>query len=205
MRIIFFLVIPGAITLLLIGLVVYSKLHPVSLAEWAKDNDPLLAKLIALNPGMEFAITGTTDETKMPFYSVRNPATGRMVIFPTAEAENAKIRVSECDLSAIPVNRLYPHRTETACVEIENDKHHLHAVYFRTAWGDEGKVVDFYNLLIDPASRIRIAQRPGIFREEERREDGTRKLLYSYLLYKHVDVEAFVGYSEDPQPNHDAH
>jgi hypothetical protein len=44
-----------------------------------------------------------------------------------------------------------------------------------------------------------------MFREEERREPGTRKLLYSYLLYKHVDLEAFVGYREEPQPDHDAH
>ncbi len=57
--------------------------------------------------------------------------------------KDAKIQLGECDLSKIPAEGyLYPHRTETACAEIENSKHFLYALYFRTKDGTND-VVDF--------------------------------------------------------------
>jgi len=196
------LVFPVGVLVAMLGVFIYSKLNPVTVAEWADENDPVLAKLLALNPGMKAVPT----DDDLPFYWIRSPVTANKVMVPWSEAQNAKVEISECDLSAIPVSHLYPHRTETECVEIDNDTHHLHALYFRTR-DDERAVVDFYNLMLEPDRRIPMGRIPDSWKEAERREDKTHKLIFSYRLFRRADMTAFVGYQEEKKqpPRPDAH
>jgi hypothetical protein len=197
-RIWFVLAFPIAVALIFLGLFIDSKIRPVSVAEWAENNDSVLAKMLALNPG----IRGVPTDSDLPFYWVRNvEAGGGKMMIPQNEAQDAKIQLGECDLSKIPAGYLYPHRTETACAEIENSKHFLYALYFRTKDGTND-VVDFYNQLIaDPGSRFLLRKSPSGLQEREYREKKTHRLLFSYLLYRQVDLAAFVGYREEPLQN----
>ena len=138
-------------------------------------------------------------DSDLPFYWVRNLENGGgKVMIPQTEAEDAKIQIGECDLAKLPAADLYPHRTETACVEIENSKHFLHALYFRTKDGPND-VLDFYNQKIaEPGSRRLLRKSPGGLLQDEAREKNTHKLLFSYLLYRQVDLAAFIGYREEP-------
>jgi hypothetical protein len=196
------LVFPVAVLIAMAGVFIYSKLNPVTVAEWANENDPVLAKLLALNPGMKAVPT----DGDLPFYWIRSPVTANKVMIPWSEAQNAKVEISQCDLSAIPASYLYPRRTETECVEIDNDKHTLHALYFRTP-DDERKVVDFYNLMLEPDSRIALGRIPEGWKEAERREDRTHKLIFSSFLFRRADMTALVGYQEEKKqpPPSDAH
>ncbi len=196
-RIWFVLAFPIAVALIFLGLFVYSKVRPVTVAEWAENNDPVLAKMLARSPG----IRGVPTDSDLPFYWVRNLENGgSKVMIPQSEAEDAKVQLGECGSSKIPASDLYPHRTETACVEIENSKHFLHALYFRTKDGPND-VLDFYNQLIaEPGSRQLLRKSPGGLLQNEAREKNTHKLLFSYLLYRQADLAAFIGYREEPLP-----
>ena len=96
-----------------------------------------------------------------------------------------------------PQNLLYPSRTETACLEIENETHTLSAFFFRTS--DRLKnVVAFYEAPLDPTRRFGTSRSPTEERREERRrEDGSKEFLFSYLLVQRFDLLAFVGYREE--------
>jgi hypothetical protein len=196
------LAFPVAVVVTMLGVFIYSKINPVSVSEWANENDPVLAKLLELNPGMRAVPT----DGDLPFYWIRSPVTANKVMIPWSEAKNAKVEISECDLSAIPASHLYPHRTETECVAIDNDKHILHALYFRTR-DDERAVVDFYNLMLEPDSRILLGRIPEGWRADERREDRTHKLIFSCFLFRRADMTALVGYQEERKqpPPSDAH
>jgi hypothetical protein len=188
------LAIPAVGAALAVGLLVYARAKPRSIADWAKTHDPVLAQLLSLNPGMQIE-----DEfTRVPIYWIQNPATGRRVLFPKSEAKNARVAIRECDLSAIPPNVLYPRRTETVCLEIENDEHKLSAFYFRTP-DSLSQVVAFFNGLVEPERRFTLGRgdRMDERREERKREDGSRELLFSYLLQQSADVGGFVGYREE--------
>jgi hypothetical protein len=196
-RIWFVLAFPIAVALLFLGLFINSKIHPVSVAEWAENNDSVLAKMLALSPG----IKGVASDSDLPFYWVRSLEGGGKVLIPESEAQDAKVQLGECDLSKIPANYLYPHRTETTCIEIENNKHFLYALYFRTKDGTNA-VIDFYNqLIVEPGSRHLLRKSPSGLLQEESRERNTHKFLFSYLLYRQVDLAAFVGYREEPLQN----
>ncbi len=152
-----------------IGLFVYSRLSNRHVA----DPEPLLKQLQSLNPQLQIE-----DEfTRLPVYWIKMPGTEQKIMFPKSEAEGARIRLRECDLSAIPQHLLYPSRTETACLEIDNDDHTLSAFFFRTR--DRLKnVVDFYEAPLDPTRRFGTSRsQTEERREERRREDGSKEFL----------------------------
>ncbi len=198
-RTILLLAVPAAGVAIAIGLFVYSRAKPVSVEDWAKRYDPVLAQLFALNPGLQFE-----DEFKrLPIYWIQYPVSGGKtlrVMLPKSEAGNARITVGDCDLSQIPQSLLYPRRKETICLEIDNDQHKLRASYFRTA-DYKDKVVEFYNALLEPDRRFTMGREDEKDRRVDvKREDGSREFLYSYYLSQEVDLRAFVGYKEEKKP-----
>jgi hypothetical protein len=188
------LAIPAVGLALAIGLFVYSRAKPRSVADWAKANDPVLAQLLALNPGLEIE-----DEfARVPIYWIKNPQSGRKILIPKSEAATARIGIHDCNPGTIPPGLLYPSRTESTCLEIENDEHKLSAYFFRTRDSID-KVVAFFNLLLEPNRRFTLGRgdRWDERREERKRDDGSRELIFSYFLRQEADVEAFIGYREE--------
>ena len=137
---------------------------------------------------------------RVPVYWIRLPGTKRGILFPKAEAVGARIHLQECDLPAIPRQVLYPNRTETVCLEIDNDAHKLSAYFFRTR--DSLKaVVAFFEAPLDPGQRLR-SSGPGYVerREVPSHEVGSREFLFSYFLWENYDLLGFVGYREELKP-----
>ncbi len=94
------------------------------------------------------------------------------------EAEGARIRLRECDLAQIPPQLLYPRRTETACLEIDNDSHKLSAYYFRT--NDRNRdVIAFSEAPLGPSHHTHVSLSRLEERDERRREDGSGEFLFS--------------------------
>jgi hypothetical protein len=191
---VFPLVVLGATVAFAVGLFVYARMKRVSVADWAQSHDPVLSKLLSLNPGIEIE-----DEFEpVPIYWITNPPSGGKILVPKSEVENARIAFHDCDLQSIPAPLLYPHRTETACLEIRNDEHTLQAFCFRTR-NSLQDVVTFYNALLEPSRRFGLGRGVNSWeerREERRRDDGSREFFFSYLLHQKGDLMAFVGYKE---------
>ncbi|HLY57255.1 MAG TPA: hypothetical protein VKS60_16950 [Stellaceae bacterium] len=186
------LVMLGAGAAVAIVIFVLGRTRSVSVEEWAKKNDPVLASLFARNPGLAF---DTEFSGRVPLYWLKD-GENRMLI-PQAEAENATVRPIACDLSEIPPKLVYPNREYTSCVEIGNDRHTLRAICFRTA-DSLAQVVDFYNEPIDPGRRLRVLKGSvESWRETSEKSPETGGFLYSYLLYPGYRLEAFVAYREE--------
>jgi phosphate/sulfate permease len=180
-----------------IGLFLYARFTTRNVADREQlTTDPLHGKLHALNPQLRIV-----DEfANVPLYWIKTPGTKDGILFPKSEAAGAKIRLTECDLSAIPPQLLYPRRNETACLEIDNDSHKLSAYFFRTRDGIKD-VVAFFEAPLDPTRRFGASGSTVKERtEERRREDGSREFLFSYFLWQRYDLVAFVGYREQPKP-----
>lgn len=192
--------LPAVGAALAIGLFVYAKFSTRHLADPEQlTTDPLLKQLQSLNPHLQIV-----DEfTRLPVYWIKIPGTAQRIMFPKSEAAGAGIRLRECDLSAIPQHLLFPRRTETACLEIDNDRHKLSAFFFRTK--DRLKdVVAFYEAPLDPTRRFGTSRSQTEERREvRRREDGSREFLFSYSLAQRFDLIAFVGYREERKPGKD--
>lgn len=177
-----------------IGLFVSARFRTRSLADpETLTTDPLLQKLQALNPQLRIV-----DEFgRVPVYWIRPRGVKEGILFPKSEAEGARVRVSECDLSAIPPQLLYPRRAETACLEVDNDNHKLSAFFFRTRDGRQD-IISFYEAPLEKSrhfgtSRGKIEERA----EYARGGDGSREFLFSYLLWERYDTVAFIGYREE--------
>ena len=153
--------------------------------------DPLLKKLQLLNPELRIVdVFG-----REPVYWIKASGTEQGILFPKSEAEGAGIRLRECDLAQIPQQLLYPRRTETACLEIDNDSHKLSAYYFRT--NDRNRdVIAFLEAPLGRSHHSGVSPSRIEEREERRREDGSDEFLFSYLLWQGFDLVAFVGYRE---------
>ncbi len=191
------LAIPAIATVFFLGLILYAKWSHRNVADPERlTRDPLHQKLHQLNPDLRIV-----DEfARVPVYWIKLPGFKQGVLFPKAEAVGARITLQECDLSAIPRHLLYPNRSETACLEVDNDAHKLNAYYFRT--GDDLKgVVAFFEATIDPDQRLHSSGRGY----KERREvlphdDGSREFRFSYFLWEDYGLVGFVGYREELKP-----
>lgn len=189
-------VLPALGVVFAVGLFVYAKFSTRNVADPEQlTRDPLLKQLQSQNPHLRIV----EEFSRLPVYWIKVGAEQK-VMFPKSEAAGARIRVRECDSSAIPQHLLYPRRVETVCVEIDNDNHVLSAFYFRTK--DRLKdVVAFYEVPLDSSRRFGTSRSQTEERREERiREDGSREFLFSYFLSQRVDLMAFVGYREERKP-----
>jgi len=82
--------LPIAGIALAIGLFLYARVEPRTVADWAKTNDPILAQLLSLNPALN--IEG--EFSRAPVYWIKNSASGRKIIFQSRKPGTPKSRFS---------------------------------------------------------------------------------------------------------------
>jgi len=189
----FLILMPALGVLFAAGLFVYARFSNRHVADpETRTTDPVLQKTQALNPGLRIA-----DEfSRVPVYWIKIAGFKDGILIPKSEAEDAKIRLVDCDAAAIPAQLLYAKRTEFTCLEIDNPSHKLQAYFFRTR--DSLKdVVGFYNQLLEPDRRFSASNQVEERNETRRRDDGSREFLFSYYMWQRYDVVAFVGYREE--------
>ena len=191
--------IPAVGVVFAIGLFYYARFRTRNDADPEQlTTDPQLRKLQALNPGLRIV-----DEfARVPVYWIKWPGAKEGILLPKSETEDAHIRVHNCDASAIPPQLLYPNRTETACVEIENGKGKLSAYFFRSK-DDMKKVVAFFEAPLDPVRRFGITSTVEERREDRHLDDGSKQFVFSYFLWERYDLVAFIGYREEFREKND--
>jgi len=115
------IVLPAVGLAFAIGLFVYARLSNRNVADPEQQTtDPLLKQLQSLNPHLRII-----DEfTRLPVYWITVPGAEQKIMFPKSEAQGAKIRLRECDFSAIPQLLLYPSRTETPAWKLKTTATH---------------------------------------------------------------------------------
>ena len=160
--------------------------------------DVSLEKLRTRNPGLAFSPVGDRAHA----FWVTDPGSGRTVLVPWQQSEDAVIEFLSCTPSDIPEQLLYPRRSsEPVCLRLANEDGILSAYFFLSP-DSLYDAVTFYD---GPSNNHGIR---GTCHEQTGREgtrpDGTSGFLYSYFFYRNDGgstvprgLVGFVGYKKE--------